>query len=110
MTRVRYDERELRMEIIGHAGFAEHGGDIVCAAASILMQTLETALQDCADELLPTVRKRPGEAMIYCDPEPEQERKCRDIMRTIFAGYELLANSYPDNISAEALHSDWRGK
>ena len=110
MTRVCYDERELRMDIRGHAEAAEYGKDLVCAAASILMLTLEAALTDCDEELLPTVRKKPGEAMIFCDPEPEQERKCRDIMRTVFMGYELLANRYPNNIKTELINGDWRGK
>lgn len=108
MTRVSFDERELKMEIRGHAQSGEYGQDLVCAAASILMLTLEAALEDCGEELLPTIRKKPGEAMIFCDPEPEYEEKCRNIMRSVFIGYELLANRYPNNVTAESNICDWR--
>lgn len=108
MTRVIYDERTLRMEIRGHAQAGEYGGDLVCAAASALMQTLEAALQDRREELLPTVQKGPGEALIQCRPEAEREQQCRDIMRTVFIGYELLANRYPQNVKTQANIADWR--
>lgn len=33
-------DQELRIGMAGHAGFAEHGQDIVCAAASMLVQAI----------------------------------------------------------------------
>ena len=108
MTRVSYDQAEMRMEIRGHAGGGEYGRDLICAAESILLLTLEAALEDSGELLLPTVRKRPGEAMIRCEPEAGHERKCREIMHTVFIGFQLLANRYPENVSAEAINADWR--
>ncbi len=108
MTRVSYDERTLKMEISGHAGAGDYGRDLVCAALSALTQTLEAALEDSREEMLPTVRKAPGEALIICRPEAQQERRCRDIMGTVFIGFELLANRYPEYVTAQANIADRR--
>ena len=108
MTRVVYDEKNLKMDIRGHAKAGDYGSDLVCAAASILMHTLEAALEDRGEELMPAVRKCPGEAMILCRPEAEHEQRCRDIMRTVFIGYELLANRWPENVETQANIADWR--
>ncbi len=40
------DERSRQIEISGHAGYAEKGKDIVCAAVSILSQAFLSYLQD----------------------------------------------------------------
>ena len=42
MITIIYDEKEKDMilQASGHAGYAEKGSDIVCAAVSALMQTL----------------------------------------------------------------------
>lgn len=39
--------RVRRLEVFGHAGYAPRGQDIVCAGASMLMETLVYVLADC---------------------------------------------------------------
>lgn len=41
--------REKQIEIKGHAGYAEHGKDIICAAVSILSQAFLSTLSDMLD-------------------------------------------------------------
>ena len=46
MIRVSYETGNHCMTMDGHAGAGEYGHDIVCAAASILMHTLEATVMD----------------------------------------------------------------
>ena len=42
--------RPERIEISGHAGYAEPGKDIVCAGVTALMQTLIQSIKDLAGD------------------------------------------------------------
>lgn len=108
MIHIRYDEGGGRMEIKGHAGAGEYGQDIVCAAASILMLTLEEALERRRELFQPVIEKRPGEAVIYGRAGGWAGEGRRGIMETVFTGYELLAEGYPDSVSAERIRGDGR--
>ena len=44
MIEIVYDRMRLRLTADGHAGFAEAGQDIVCAAVTILVYTLAAAV------------------------------------------------------------------
>lgn len=101
MIRTVYDRVGLRLRIQGHAGAGEYGQDIVCAGASILMLTLEERMGELAGENRVSIRKGPGLAEISCCPARAQELRCRDLFETIFLGYQLLENMYPENVCCE---------
>lgn len=103
MIRVSYDTDEHCMVMEGHAGAGEYGHDIVCAAASILMHTLEAAAMDSQSTLQPVISKHRGYARIQCTPTARNKRRCEDIYRTIFRGYELLAQQYPEHVMAYTI-------
>ena len=46
MTKAKMDWKKMTLELDGHAGSAPYGQDIVCAAISILSQSLVNALAD----------------------------------------------------------------
>ena len=46
MTVNRYRGEIISIESKGHSGYAQHGKDIVCAAASVLMQALLVGVQE----------------------------------------------------------------
>lgn len=87
MIRVRYSPNAPGLTITGHALYAPKGGDIVCAAASILAYTLIKG-GGTAEELGNGLRITGGE-------------KEREAFRLIAGGYELLAEGYPENIEFE---------
>ncbi len=73
-----------RLVIRGHAGTAPKGQDLVCAAVSILTETLRAVLPEGAAEM--------GEgfgAFRFSEPCPEADFVC--------AGLKLLAESFPEN-------------
>lgn len=101
--------RVRRLEVFGHAGSAPRGQDIVCAGASMLMETLVYVLADC-DE---------AECCAYNEPTgPRVSVKLTgsifptDLTAMEFAktGLALLAERYPENIHYEDKSKDGQEK
>ena len=101
--------RVRRLEVFGHAGYAPRGQDIVCAGASMLMETLVYVLADC-DE---------AECCAYNEPTgPRVSVKLTgsiyptDLTAMEFAktGLALLAERYPANIHDEDKSQDGQEK
>lgn len=101
--------RVRRLEVFGHAGYAPRGQDIVCAGASMLIETLVYVLADC-DE---------AECCAYNEPTgPRVSVKLTgsifptDLTAMEFAktGLALLAERYPENIHYEDKSKDGQEK
>lgn len=101
--------RVRRLEVFGHADYAPRGQDIVCAGASMLMETLVYVLADC-DE---------AECCAYNEPTgPRVSVKLTgsifptDLTAMEFAktGLALLAERYPENIYYEDKSKDGQEK
>lgn len=101
MIRIFYDRAGLRIRIEGHAGAGEYGRDLVCAAGSILMLTLEKQLLEMEGENRLSILKKPGLADISCCPDRGRTLRCRDVFETVFLGYQILENLYPEFVTAE---------
>jgi len=89
----------VSVEIKGHALFAPCGSDIVCAAVSVLTQTVIFALEDLVGVKLP-VKMEEGSLLITSLPEMErkQEEKCYLLLETMLLGLEETAKAYPHHI------------
>ena len=79
----------------GHAETAEHGKDLVCAAASILLYTLVDAL-DQLDVKWVEKRIAPGDAKIAI--EDPKSKEVETVFWTISQGFKLLEKNYKKNI------------
>ena len=96
MLNIRMDRNRWTVDMDGHAGYAEKGHDIVCAAASILSATLMRTLGgingcDFSDD---------GEhTHISCNPTLAQAEYVATAMDVIDHGFQLLANSYPVHVT-----------
>ena len=99
MTRVRYDRTALSLSMEGHAEAGEKGNDLVCAALSTLMMTLERRMEETAERMLPVVARAPGRFAIRCTPEINAEALCRESFDTVAAGLAVLAENKPENVS-----------
>ena len=87
MIKVNYTELDgpagptCRLEASGHAGYAPAGQDIVCAAVSVLAQTLANKVESCckewkaADELCAAWRDFCGAGSAETRPEQSDGRK-----------------------------------
>lgn len=93
---------EIRLSVNGHAGYAEHGKDIVCASASILTYTLITIVQrafiDGKLECEPCIEANDGQAYISAKPKNGWYKNVRRAFFFAIDGYKLLAEMYPDYV------------
>lgn len=88
MIRVRF--RKNAMEATGHAGFAPKGEDLVCAAFSMLVFTLEANLRQIDPPGLEII-SGPGEIKMRWNESAKAEQALRFTQR----GVNLLAEKYP---------------
>lgn len=97
MTKVKIVETEERVTILlkGHAEYDSTGRDIVCAACSVLAQSLINALQVL--EIPSSWRQLEGEMGLSF--RKEGEWKGAYTMAKV--GYEMLAKSYPRNVTVQ---------
>ncbi len=96
---VRRDEQGLRgLKVSGHAGYAKSGGDIVCAAASVLITTCANALESVAGIAPVVVQSQKPAAIAVELPQglsPAQLHDARIILRTALTGFQDVAAQYP---------------
>ena len=105
MIRVRYEREQYRLTADGHACSAPYGSDLVCAAVSILLHTLErmawklenAGMADCDSSL------RMGYGKVRCVPTDGSEVAVHWVMDTVAAGLELLAEDFGDYVSYEEM-------
>lgn len=105
MIAVIFTERgkSLSLRLEGHAGYAEHGKDIICASASILAYTL-ASIVDSFDEAESVIDLKEGDTTIECKcKDGETYAKAANAYHYTEAGYTLLAQNYPQYVS---LHKD----
>lgn len=100
MTRAELDRDNLCLRVEGHAGAGQRGSDIVCAAESILLFTLADLLLERSEFMHPELQLGRGRAVLRCRPEPGQRRRCLELFENFYRGYRLLAQHYPDFVSA----------
>jgi hypothetical protein len=90
----------------GHAGDAEAGGNIVCAAVSILTQNCVNALEAVAG-VAPLTRVDEERALIDITLPPlsaTQDHDAQVILRTTVLGLTDIANAYPALVKLTTLN------
>ena len=101
MINIIYDEagQDLILQASGHAGYAQKGSDIVCAAVSALMQTLAYSVDGG------TVTRSQDD----CNTLTVQAEQSFDNMakfELVTDGLMLLAKQYPENVQFMNLHAN----
>ena len=104
MITVAYYRKDNRVIMDGHAKSAPIGQDLVCASASILIQTLVAFVNNmeaAGQTKCPIIKLSDGHASVYCNAPKRYKSAVTLAFDTICAGFELLAHDYPENISYE---------
>ena len=95
----RSDDREFYLKVIGHAGSAEKGRDIVCASASMLLYTLaQTAKvleQKGRLKEPPAIRVESGDAEVGFTAKAKYAAEAAHCFYTVMVGFQLLCHNYP---------------
>ena len=109
MIHVCYDRRGHRVTVTGHAGFAERGADILCAAASMLLHTLGGAVRRLSERGFAEdvgVSLHTGAGEVSCVPVAELDCTVTAVMDSIVLGFRLLAADYPEYVRFEMICGD----
>lgn len=104
MTNIRFDSKNLELNIEGHAGYAEKGKDIVCSAVSILFYTLVESLESSGFLVKPLEKEvRDGSVRLMVHGKGAFTANIQLMFWQTMNGFELLANDYPDYVKLEIL-------
>ncbi len=82
----------LSLRLEGHAGYAEHGKDIVCSSASILAYTLASIAESLDEDAIICLKS--GDSIIECESNPST----RNAFNYTKVGYALLEHNYPQYV------------
>lgn len=86
---------EERITLTGHAQYAEEGKDIVCAAVSVLTQTLIRSIEWLTkDEILYSF----GNGIVDMRFKNLSEGS-KKLVDSFFVGVCMVANQYPENVT-----------
>ncbi|MBO4854651.1 MAG: ribosomal-processing cysteine protease Prp [Oscillospiraceae bacterium] len=91
MIRIRCGEG--RVTLLGHAGYAAKGQDVVCAAASALIYALIGTLRQ--KKQLHELVIRPGYVTVAAEGD------CEDVFAVVRCGLGQLAGAYPAYVAME---------
>lgn len=86
--------RPERIEISGHAGYAEPGKDIVCAGVTALTQTLIQSIDDLTDDEI-EYRISPGKVEVEYRNLSE---KSKTLVDSFFVGICLIVEEFPEYV------------
>ena len=105
MINITFNPSSYELKVEGHADFGKKGEDIVCSAVSILFYTLAQALYDSQEMLIehPIVDEADGNGHISCRPKKEYEGNIARSYWTILNGFQLIADTYKDNVKFSVL-------
>ena len=93
---------KLSLRVEGHAGYAEHGKDLVCASASILAYTVAQYVRIAEEHgnlISPSEMKlEEGDAFISCEPNNFITMEARHMFEYAKLGYRVLQHNYPQYV------------
>ena len=104
MIKVTFTEtpEKLSLRLEGHAGYAEHGKDIVCASASILAYTVAQYVEyeDKQGNLKAPaeIKLESGDSVVTCEPKEDTLKWLWDAYQFAKMGYLILAQNYPQYV------------
>lgn len=104
MIQVIYYRNYNRLTVTGHAGSAESGHDLVCAAASALAYALAANVANMAEGgqvRTPVIRMEEGDAEIACNPRHNLKNTVALVFDSICVGFQLLERQYPQYLAYE---------
>lgn len=106
MIDIRYNIKECTVSIDGHAGSAEPGHDLICAAVSVLAHTLEANLQQL--ELVGALEKMTadladGKGWFEFVPHVGNAAFVRHTVTAVCVGFEVLAQQAQDYVTYKVV-------
>ena len=100
MIRCVYEKNKngVRLTVTGHAGYAEHGYDIVCSAVSALAETLIARLMELNAKFW--YKKENGAAEVGMN---KVSYDANEAFQFAVLGLQLISTAYPKNVELEKM-------
>jgi uncharacterized protein YsxB (DUF464 family) len=95
-------DRLSRIFATGHAGWADPGRDVVCAAASVVLQTAELGLTEHA-RVPVTAARDAGRMDLRWDADVRDRTDVAAIVETARLAVEQLARQFPEHVRVGAV-------
>ena len=83
-----------KITVQGHAEYAEHGKDIVCAAISTLSQVFVASVEELTAAKIKTAQTS-GYMEIVIE---ESTERAQVLLDSFLLGCRMIADEYPDNV------------
>ena len=83
-----------KITVSGHAEYAEHGKDIVCAAISTLSQVFVASVEELTAAKIKTAQTS-GYMEIVIE---ESTERAQVLLDSFLLGCRMIADQYPDNV------------
>ena len=106
MIEITYHRRLNSLEMHGHANVGKKGRDLVCAAASILAETLILNAEWLKEQgALSHLEQsaEDGSVAVWCKPKGGMDSIVTLVMDTICMGFAALAEKYPKKVQYTAI-------
>ena len=108
MTKVTFSSqggRFLSVDILGHAGYAEEGEDIVCAAISSAVM-LTTVLLDDIQHVPVESTADEDNTHIHIELQQGGVERGQDALSALHLYLSVLEQNYPDFLNVMEVHAD----
>ncbi len=96
---------EFSLDFQGHAEYAPHGQDIVCAAVSSLFYALAITISNISEDelekesiIIHNECDNDCAVIISCYPKKSNLNNVKIMYETILNGLSIIAKNYPENI------------
>jgi len=101
-AKLYYDNDLLwRFKIEGHAGYANHGSDIICAAVSILVFNTVNSITELTDEQVSINKVDQKKALIDCEfPNRKFGKHSNEaelLLKAMILGLNTIRETYGEN-------------
>lgn len=96
-----------RLRVDGHAGYAEHGADIVCSAVSVLVINSINSIDELTDEAIDVLEIEQTQGIIdCCFPKRQQGNTNADatlLLKSMLIGLNTIQQMYGEYISIQVI-------
>ena len=86
-----------KITVKGHAGYAPHGQDIVCASISVLVQVFVASVEELSSDKLKCEIGHGNAQIRYNNLSHESET----LLQSFLLGVGMIADSYPNHVIIE---------
>ena len=101
------DKTLIRLKVAGHAGYAEHGADIVCSAVTILVFNTINSIDELTDEPIVIHKMDQKKGIIDCRfPNRKQGNTNQDatlLLKSMLIGLNSIQQMYGEYISIQII-------